>query len=207
MLTDLPVDGVPVMGPGGPFDPDELCLHLLGKVSPRTAYKDDNLKLTWLESEFQTLPDEATEDQLIIWCGARHFTLNPTHVHEFYRDELDVQQRHQEARKAASTLREGVDEMGRTMANNTLDLCRRGLQEAGEVEHLNATLVEDEIAFRERGQDHPRVGGVETPPRAHLATPQDEGFNGRNKAALGLFINLVASVIGNSIIAIVISDS
>ena len=48
-------------------------------------------------------------------------------------------------------LREGVDEIGRVMGNNTLDLCRRGLQEAGKVRHLNAALVEDRIAFREQG--------------------------------------------------------
>ena len=41
--------------------------------------------------------------------------------------------------------------MGRAMANNTLDLCRRGLQEAGEAEHLDAALADDEIAFREWG--------------------------------------------------------
>ncbi|GFZ19340.1 hypothetical protein Acr_28g0000450 [Actinidia rufa] len=48
-------------------------------------------------------------------------------------------------------LHEGVDEMGCVMANNTLDLCRHGLQEAGEAEHLDVTLAEDEIAFREQG--------------------------------------------------------
>ncbi|GFY94597.1 hypothetical protein Acr_09g0010430 [Actinidia rufa] len=42
--------------------------------------------------------------------------------------------------------------MGCAMTNNTLDLCRHGLQEAGEAEHLDAALAEDEIAFRERGQ-------------------------------------------------------
>ncbi|GFZ09163.1 hypothetical protein Acr_20g0009710 [Actinidia rufa] len=57
-----------------------------------------------------------------------------------------------ETRKVASTPREGVDEMGRVRANTTLDLCRRGLQEAGEVEHLDAALVEDEIVLQEWGQ-------------------------------------------------------
>ena len=68
MLTGLPIDGVPVIGVDGPFDPNELCLRLLGRVPPRTAYRSDNLKLTWLESEFQTLWDEATEDQLIMYA-------------------------------------------------------------------------------------------------------------------------------------------
>jgi len=29
------------------------------------------------------------------WCRARHFTINPTHAHEFYWDELDTQKPHQ----------------------------------------------------------------------------------------------------------------
>ncbi|XP_057491384.1 protein MAIN-LIKE 2-like [Actinidia eriantha] len=70
MLTDLPIDGVPVIGPGGPFDLDELCLHLLGRVFPRIACQGDSLKMTWLESEFQTLPDKAMEDQLIMYARA-----------------------------------------------------------------------------------------------------------------------------------------
>ena len=41
--------------------------------------------------------------------------------------------------------------MGCAMANNTLYLCRRGLQEAGEPKHLDVVLADDEIAFRERG--------------------------------------------------------
>ena len=28
------------------------------------------------------------------WCGARHFKINLTHVHEFNRDELDAQLSH-----------------------------------------------------------------------------------------------------------------
>ncbi|XP_057514989.1 protein MAIN-LIKE 2-like [Actinidia eriantha] len=55
MLTDLPIDGAPVIGPDGSFDPNKLCLRLLGKEPPRIAYRGDSLKLTWLESEFQTL--------------------------------------------------------------------------------------------------------------------------------------------------------
>ena len=42
--------------------------------------------------------------------------------------------------------------MGRVRANTTLDLCRCGLQQVGEAEHLDATLANDEITFRERGQ-------------------------------------------------------
>ncbi|GFZ17193.1 hypothetical protein Acr_26g0004630 [Actinidia rufa] len=92
-------------------------------------------------------------------------------------------------------LREGVDEMGCAMVNNTLHLCRRGLQEAGETEHLDAALAYAEIAFRELGhtirdagpftsipspskswdndKDHHRVWVVKIPPRAPLAAPRD----------------------------------
>ena len=61
-----------VTGSGGAIDPDDLCLRLLGRVSPRTAYRGDNLKLTWLESEFQTPPDEVTEDQLNVLAWRRY---------------------------------------------------------------------------------------------------------------------------------------
>ena len=70
MLTSLPIDGASMTGPDGPVDPDELCLRLLGRVPPQTAYRGDNLKLTWLASSFQTPPDEATEDQLIMYARA-----------------------------------------------------------------------------------------------------------------------------------------
>ncbi|GFZ03574.1 hypothetical protein Acr_16g0001980 [Actinidia rufa] len=55
MLTGLPIDGAPITGPSGSFYPNELCLRLLGRVSLRNAYRGDNLKLTWLESEFRPL--------------------------------------------------------------------------------------------------------------------------------------------------------
>ncbi|GFY87970.1 hypothetical protein Acr_05g0016090 [Actinidia rufa] len=68
MLTGLPINGAPMTRPGEAFDPNELCLRLLGRVPPRTAFRGDNLKLIWLESEFQTHPDEATENQLIMYA-------------------------------------------------------------------------------------------------------------------------------------------
>ena len=70
MLTDLPIDGASVTGLGRPVNPEELCLRILGRVLSRTAYRGYNLKLTWLEREFQTPPDEATEDQLIMYARA-----------------------------------------------------------------------------------------------------------------------------------------
>ena len=42
--------------------------------------------------------------------------------------------------------------MEHAMANNTLDLCRRELQEAEKAEHLDAALADNEIAFWEQGQ-------------------------------------------------------
>ena len=54
MLTGLPIDGAPVTRLGRSFDPNELCLRLLGRVPSQTALRGDNLNLTWLESEFQT---------------------------------------------------------------------------------------------------------------------------------------------------------
>ncbi|GFS44351.1 hypothetical protein Acr_00g0089810 [Actinidia rufa] len=68
MLTGLPIDGLQVTGLSRPFDVNELCLRLLGMVPPRTAYRGDNLKLTWLESEFKTPPDDFTYDQLIMYA-------------------------------------------------------------------------------------------------------------------------------------------
>jgi hypothetical protein len=45
------------------------------------------------------------------------------------------------------TIREGVNEMRYIMTNTTLNLYRRGLQEVEEVERLEVTLAEDEIAY------------------------------------------------------------
>jgi hypothetical protein len=51
-----------------------------------------------------------------------------------------------EARKAATTIHEGVDKIRYIMANTTLNLCHGGLQEVGEAECLETSLTEDEIA-------------------------------------------------------------
>jgi hypothetical protein len=47
------------------------------------------------------------------------------------------------------TINEGVNEMRCIMANTTLNVCRGELHEVGEVEHLEATLAEDDISYRE----------------------------------------------------------
>jgi len=43
--------------------------------------------------------------------------------------------------------------MGHSVANITFNLCCYKLQEVGEVQRLEATLVEDEIAYRESVKD------------------------------------------------------
>jgi hypothetical protein len=58
-----------------------------------------------------------------------------------------------EACKAATVIHEGVDEMRWIVANTTLNLCSGGLQEVREVECLEVTLTEDEIAYRESVKD------------------------------------------------------
>jgi hypothetical protein len=58
-----------------------------------------------------------------------------------------------EAWKAATVIHEGVDEMRWIVANTTLNLYSGGLQEVREVECLEVTLTEDEIAYRESVKD------------------------------------------------------
>ena len=58
-----------------------------------------------------------------------------------------------EAQKIATTICKGVDKMGHSVANITFNLCCDRLQEVGEVQHLEATLAEDEIAYRESVKD------------------------------------------------------
>ena len=58
-----------------------------------------------------------------------------------------------EACKAATVIHEGVDEMRWIVANTTLNLYSGGLQEVREVECLEVTLTEDEIAYRESVKD------------------------------------------------------
>ena len=60
--------------------------------------------------------------------------------------------------------------MGRAMANNTLDLCRRELQED---EQLYAALPDDEIAFRERGHVVRDVGPSTSVPSPSMSWDDD----------------------------------
>jgi hypothetical protein len=70
-----------------------------------------------------------------------------------------------EAQKAATTISEGVNEMGRIVANTTLNLCFGILQEVGEVE---ATLAEDKIAYRGSVGD---AGMSTSTPSASMSDP------------------------------------
>jgi len=45
------------------------------------------------------------------------------------------------AQKAAIVIHEDVEDMGRVVANTTLNLCCGGLQEIGEIERLEAALI------------------------------------------------------------------
>ena len=53
-----------------------------------------------------------------------------------------------EARKTTMTIHEGVSEMGRIIPNITINLYCGCRQKVREIEHLEATLLEDEIAYR-----------------------------------------------------------
>ena len=52
-----------------------------------------------------------------------------------------------ESWKGAATIHEDIDEMGLIVVNTTLNLCYEGLQKVMKVEHLEITLVGDEIAW------------------------------------------------------------
>ena len=58
-----------------------------------------------------------------------------------------------EAWKVATTICKGVDKMRHSVANITYNLCCDRLQDVGEIQRLEATLVEDEIAYRESVND------------------------------------------------------
>jgi hypothetical protein len=47
------------------------------------------------------------------------------------------------------TIREGINEMRCIVANTMFNLCRDGIQEVREDEHLKANLMKDKIAYRE----------------------------------------------------------
>jgi len=57
----LPIDGEPVTGiSNGDLVP--LCQHLLGSIPPPNAITGNTIKLSWLNNNFQQLPDDATND-------------------------------------------------------------------------------------------------------------------------------------------------
>ena len=54
MLIGLPINKTPVTGRGGLIDRDTSCDCLLGWVPPTDAYRNDCIKLTWLDITFKT---------------------------------------------------------------------------------------------------------------------------------------------------------
>ena len=58
-----------------------------------------------------------------------------------------------EAWKTTTIICKGVDKMRHNVTTITLNLCCDGLQEVGEVQCLETTLAEDEIAYCESVKD------------------------------------------------------
>ena len=56
----LPIDGESITGVSS-SDLVTLCDYLLGSVPPKMVYKGNNIKLSWLNSEFQYLPYYAND--------------------------------------------------------------------------------------------------------------------------------------------------
>ena len=64
----LPIDGKPITGVSSD-DLIPLWGDLLGSVRSKTVYKGNNIKLSWLNNEFQDLPHDA--DNVVIAQHAR----------------------------------------------------------------------------------------------------------------------------------------
>jgi len=71
---NLPIDGEPITGiNSGNLVP--LCNHLLGSMPPETEYKGNNIKLYWLNNEFQDLPHDADDVMVAQHARAHILTL------------------------------------------------------------------------------------------------------------------------------------
>ncbi|KAG8478332.1 hypothetical protein CXB51_028051 [Gossypium anomalum] len=70
----LPIDGSPVMGVSAIAEPAALCYSLLGASSGDDESNLSGLKFTWLKANFQHLPDNATEEELM--CAARAYIMH-----------------------------------------------------------------------------------------------------------------------------------
>ncbi|KAG8490697.1 hypothetical protein CXB51_013808 [Gossypium anomalum] len=71
----LPIDGSSVTGISTIAEPAALCYSLLGASPGDDESNLSGLKFTWLKANFQHLPDNATEEELM--CAARAGVLMP----------------------------------------------------------------------------------------------------------------------------------
>jgi len=70
----LPIDGEPITGVSS-GDLVSLSDNLLSVVPPETVYKGNNIKLYWLNSEFQDLPDDDDDVMVAQHAQAHILTL------------------------------------------------------------------------------------------------------------------------------------
>ena len=70
----LPIDGEPITGVSS-GNLVTLCDHLLGFVLPETVYKGNNIKLSWLNNEFQDLHHDANDVMVAQHARAHILTL------------------------------------------------------------------------------------------------------------------------------------
>ncbi|KAG8486966.1 hypothetical protein CXB51_020428 [Gossypium anomalum] len=70
----LPIDGSPVTGISAIAEPATLCYSLLGPSPGDDESNFSGLKFTWLKTNFEHLPDNATEEELM--CAARAYIMH-----------------------------------------------------------------------------------------------------------------------------------
>jgi len=70
----LPIDGEPITDVSS-SDLVSLCDNLFDVVPPETVYKGNSIKLSWLNSEFQDLPDDADDVMVAQHAWAHILTL------------------------------------------------------------------------------------------------------------------------------------
>ncbi|KAG8493698.1 hypothetical protein CXB51_011665 [Gossypium anomalum] len=70
----LPIDGSPITGVSTIAEPAALCYSLLGASPGDDKSNFSGLKFTWLKANFEHLPDNATEEELM--CAARAYIMH-----------------------------------------------------------------------------------------------------------------------------------